>query len=94
MGIAHLLIAALDDNDVDVRVEARNALCILSRKPLGFGLPESPYQDLPGNASDKDKAAALKDWQTKVKKNWDTWYYKYRPYEERDDLSELLFQKQ
>jgi hypothetical protein len=90
--VARLLIDALDDNDVDVMVEARNALCILSRKPLGFGLPESPFEGLPESAGDKEKEAAVKAWREKLKEKWGAWYYKYRPYEERDDLSETLFQ--
>lgn len=88
---AKLLIEALDDNDVDVMVEARNALCIMSRKPLGFGLPESPFADLPASATLEQKQAAVKQWREKLKENWGKWYYKYRPYQDRDDLSEALF---
>ncbi|MCA9071359.1 MAG: hypothetical protein KDA84_20670 [Planctomycetaceae bacterium] len=88
---AKLLIDALDDNDVDVMVEARNALCILSRKPLGFGLPESPFDKLPESATPDQKQEAVKQWRKKLKDNWEKWYYKYRPYQERDDLSEALF---
>lgn len=88
---AKLLIDALDDPDVDVMVEARNALCILSRKPLGFGLPESPFDKLPESATPEQKQAAVKQWREKLKENWQNWYYKYRPYQERDDLSEALF---
>lgn len=88
---AKLLIDALDDSDVDVMVEARNALCILSRKPLGFGLPETPFEEVPESATPEQRQAAVKKWREKLKENWGKWYYKYRPYEARDDLSEALF---
>ncbi len=87
-----LLIEALDDNNVDVMVEARNALCTLSRKPLGFRLPESPYENLPASPDQKARDAAVAEWRKKLKEKWGAWYYKYRPYDERDDLSEALFQ--
>src|SRR5690606_37549515 len=38
LSLAALLIAALDDSDVDVVVEANSALCYLRRKPDGVGL--------------------------------------------------------
>ncbi len=93
MRIAKLLIAALDDQDVDVMVEAQNALCILSRKPLGFGLPQSPFEGLPESAAPQERDAAVKAWRETVKEKWVGWYYKYRPYDERDDLSEALLKK-
>lgn len=89
--IARLLIGALDDNNVDVMVEARNALCILSRKPLGFGLAPSPFDDLPEKATTEQRDARVKEWREKMKEKWGQWYYRYRPYDERDDLSEALF---
>jgi len=91
--LAKLLIDALDDNNVDVMVEARNALCILSRKPLGFNLPETPFELLPASATEEQRQAAVEEWRKKLKEKWGGWYYKYRPYEERDDLSEALFQQ-
>jgi hypothetical protein len=93
MRIAKLLISALDDNNVDVMVEAQNALCILSRKPLGFGLAESPFTGLAESATQEERDAAVSVWREKAKEKWGVWYYKYRPYDERDDLSEALFQR-
>ncbi len=88
---AKLLLEALDDNDIDVMVEARNALCIMSRKPLGFQLPESPLTGLPENATQAQKDEAVKKWRENLKAKWGAWYYKFRPYKERNDLSEALF---
>ncbi len=68
LGMAKLLIEALDDNNVDVMVEARNALCTLSRKPLGFHLPETPFEKVPASADQKAKDAAVAQWRKQLER--------------------------
>lgn len=86
--VAKPLIAALrNDNNVDVMVEARSALCVLSRRPRGFGFPVGPYDDIPEDASDEQKMAALKQWRAIVFEAWRDWYLSVRPYDERDELA-------
>lgn len=69
--LAPVLVAALKDADVDVFVEARNALRCLSRQVEDFGLKEAPL----------DAASREREWQ-----KWRDWYRSVRDYIERDDL--------
>lgn len=69
--LAPILVAALKDADVDVFVEARNALRCLSRQVEDFGLKEAPL----------DAASREREWQ-----KWRDWYRSVRAYVERDDL--------
>jgi len=86
--VAKPLIGVLNnDNNVDVLVEARSALCVLSRRPRGFGFPTGPYDQLSEQASDDEKVAALTQWRTSVFEAWRDWYLKVRPYDERDELA-------
>lgn len=71
--LAPLLIAGLRDPDVDVYVEARNALRCLSRQVEDFGSKEEPID-----------AASRQREQIK----WRDWYKNARAYDERDDLTE------
>lgn len=91
-----LLIDALQDADADVMVEARNALCAISRKPQGFGSNGHPYAGLPENADDAERSRARAEWLadagseydgTRIER-WQRWYFTVRPYDERDGLSE------
>jgi len=77
-----------EDNDIDVLVEARNALCFLSHKPTGFGYPENPIEDLPETATAAQKNAAVKKWKDKVFTKWARWYIGVRPYDSKNDLWE------
>jgi hypothetical protein len=86
---AGLLIKALKDPEVDVVVEANNALSYLSRKLNGVGVPSSPYEDLADNASEAQQAAALTRWRKDALKGWATWYLRVRPYKDRNDAFEL-----
>ena len=86
---AGLLIRALQDENADVVVEANNALSYLSRKLSGVGVAENPYEDLPEDASDAQKSAALKRWQKEALAGWAEWYLRVRPYEDRNDAFEL-----
>ena len=69
--LAPILIYGLKDPDVDVYVEARNALRCLSRQVEDFGAKEEPL-----DAATRDKELA----------KWKDWYKSIRAYDERDDL--------
>lgn len=86
--VAPLLIQGLDDPEYDVVVEARNSLCLLSRRPRGFGLPEDILQKLPENTPQAERDAALDKWHREDVRRWKEWYQSVRPYEERDRLPE------
>ncbi len=88
---ANLLINALQDNNVDVLVEAYNALCYLSRRITGVGLPSNPLEDLPANPSQAQIDAAVNRWRDEATKRWTAWYLRIRPYEEKNDLFQLSF---
>ena len=86
----------LSDNDVSVVVEARNALCTLTRKPRGIfvrgrPLPANPAESLPDAASADQKKRAIATWQRDVRENWRSWYFRFRRYRDRDDLDQLIF---
>lgn len=87
-----LLIEGLSDADVGVAIEAHNALCVLSRRPLAFGLSGDPLGDLPDGATDAQKDAAIADWRQKAITAWTDWYRRVAPYEERDGLG-LFFKR-
>ncbi|HVW02877.1 MAG TPA: HEAT repeat domain-containing protein, partial [Planctomycetaceae bacterium] len=70
---APTLIAALDDPDLDVYVEARNALRTLSRKVGEFNVEEEP-------PSKEERAAERAKWRK--------WWLSVRPYDLRDDPTE------
>lgn len=88
MNLAQHLINKLSDQDLLVMIEARNALCWISRKPLGFGFPEDPLIDLAPNASAEQKRAAIAQWHKNVVLTWGEWYLKNRPFEDRGDAFE------
>jgi hypothetical protein len=85
-----VLIASLQDSDLDVLVEARNALCTLSRKPRGFGSLNHPYAKLSEKeqADETKRSQALIDWRSKLTAQWKQWHLSVRPYDERDGLPE------
>ncbi len=83
---ATLLVAALEDPEVDVAVEARNALCYLARKPLGLGATQGPFEDLPESATAEKKAEVAAAWQKDVHARWSKWLAEKTPYDERDRL--------
>ncbi|MEX0718340.1 MAG: HEAT repeat domain-containing protein [Planctomycetaceae bacterium] len=88
--LAPLLLKGLRDQNVDVNVEAYNALCFLSRKPQGVGLPASPYDGLAADANDVERRQALERWREIALDRWTRWHYSVRPYAERDDLPEKV----
>jgi hypothetical protein len=87
--LLRLMVQALKDPDVGVRIEAHNALCALSRRPNGFeGLPNDPLEGVAEDASEQDKQAAVDRWSKAIYDKWHAWYLTVRPYDERDDLQE------
>ncbi|MFQ5730541.1 MAG: hypothetical protein ACE5KM_01170 [Planctomycetaceae bacterium] len=85
--VVTVIMKALEsDPDLGVLVEARNALCWLSRRPRGFGLPEQP--EFPDGATKAQKRDIVNRWQQDAVSRWKTWYLTVRPYDERDDLAE------
>jgi len=90
---ADLLITALEDFNVDVLVEANNSLCYLSRKIEGVGIPTFPFEDLPEDATDAQRNAALGPWKKAAMAGWKAWYIRIRPYKDRNDLFELGLSK-
>ncbi len=86
--VVPLLLAGLEDGDVDVVVESHNALCYLARKPLGLGSPLNPLEGLDEDATLEAKTAALRKWQEGALRDWKAWHFRVRPYDERNDLTE------
>lgn len=84
--VAPVLIQGLMDADFDAAVEARNALCVLSRRPRGFGLPDDLIAKLPAGASQAEKESAFEKWREEDVRRWREWYQSVRPYSERDKL--------
>ena len=82
------MLQGLRDENLDVNVEALNALRYISRKPNGFGMPIDP---LAGGAinSDEQKLLRANNWRTKAYKLWAEWYREVRPYEDGGGLDEL-----
>lgn len=87
---AKVVIGALEDSDIDVAIEARNALCWISRKPHGFGLPETPLKEIAEDATEAERRAAIDKWRSEALRKWRQWYRTVRPYDERDDLSNAV----
>jgi hypothetical protein len=81
---ASVLIKGLDDPDINVVIEANNALCWLSRRPNGFGRPSDPIADLPENASERQRRDAAQAWRTQIRRDWREWFNQVGPYSERE----------
>jgi hypothetical protein len=94
MDLGKYLIRALDDPDLGVIMEARNALCWLARKPAGFGLAEDPLAVLPPDASDQQKKDAIAAWHKSLVLAWGKWYLDNRPYDLRGDEFEARLRAQ
>ena len=93
MSLAQLLINRLSDADLGVMIEARKALCWLSRKPTGFGFAEDPTAELPATATPEQKAAVIAQWHKNVVLTWGNWYLENRPFEDRGDAFEAQLRK-
>lgn len=88
LSTARLLVEALNDSNVDVLVEARNALCWISRRPDGMGLPANPLEGLPKDADARQRQAAIEKWKKRAIARWQGWLLEVRPYNQRNDLME------
>lgn len=82
------VLRGLKDPNLDVNVEALNALRYIARKPNGFGMSVDP---LAGGriSSDEQRLIRANNWRTKAHKTWSEWYRKVRPFEEGDGWDEL-----
>lgn len=85
LSLGRHLIDALDDPDLGVVIEARNALCWLARRPNGLGEAGDPMEALAPDASDEQQAAAITTWRIDLLKRWGRWYLEHRPYSDRGD---------
>ncbi len=85
LSMGRYLIDALEDKDLGVMIEAQSSLCWLSRKFDGVGLPVNPLDELPENATETEKAAAITAWRDEARRIWGNWYLKVRPYADRGD---------
>jgi hypothetical protein len=84
LSMARHMVAALEDPDRDVLIEAHNALCWLSRRPNAFDIPPDPLAGLPPDATDEQKEQAVAKWRASALKQWGNWYLKMCSYEERN----------
>jgi hypothetical protein len=96
LSVVPLLLEGLAEDDLGVMMEARNALCTLTRKPRGIfvrgrPLAANPVDSLPDTANEDQKKRAIVLWQQQVRSNWRAWYFQFRRYSDRDDLDELIF---
>lgn len=91
---------SVDISEVAVAIEARNALCWLSRRPLGLVnridnvlSPQYPYDLLPEgvdaeNATHEQVLSATKTWLDHVVPAWKKWHLDNRLYKQRDDFED------
>ena len=84
------LLQLMTDENLDVCVEARAAMCWLARRPNGFGLEPDPRLFLEPTLSDQEKAEQIQNWRRDVETRWMDWYLRNRPYSERDDFDDPL----
>ncbi len=89
ISVAPLLIRGLTDANEEVLREASLGLCILSRKPDGCGLPVDPTDGLKEDATEDERRRHLEKWGKESNNLWQKWYFKVRPYGERDDRTLL-----
>lgn len=82
------MLKGLRDPNIDVNVQALDALRYLSRKPNGFGLTMTPFEGVE-TADDATKLKAANAWRTKAYKTWGNWYRSVRPFDESGGLDEL-----
>lgn len=83
------MLEGLKDPNVDVNVEAEMALRFISRRPNGFGNALDPLGGLTASDPESDRLRNATEWRIRSFKNWSQWYYRNRPYEDRDRLDQL-----
>lgn len=84
LSVARHMVAALEDPDRDVLIEAHNALCWLSRRPNAFDIPPDPIGSLPPDATDEQKEQAVEQWRANARQKWGMWYLNRSSYEEKN----------
>jgi hypothetical protein len=91
-----LLIASLQDPDLEVAAEIGLALCVLSRQPEGVRaaggkgdlVPKEPPE--PREQEDAESYnGRTQAWRAAATTAWREWYLQVRPYDERDDRQEV-----
>ncbi len=103
--MAPKLIEALSDPDINVAADASLALFVLSRQPQGvlkgdMGTervapepPDAAEYDLDGEKLPADQVeaaqAAVARWRRDSRQSWMRWYLLNRPYDERDDRTQI-----
>jgi hypothetical protein len=85
LSLARFAILGLDDPDRGVMTESHLALCWTARKPRAFQLALDPLAELPADASEDQKSAAVETWRRQALRLWGEWYLRNRPYEDRGD---------
>lgn len=83
------MLEGLKDANVDVNVEAEMALRFISRRPNGFGMSLDPLGGLTAADPEEKRLSNATEWRIRSFRNWSQWYYRNRPYEERDRLDQL-----
>jgi len=89
LSLAGMMVELLQDDDIDVLVEARNALCWISRRPRGVGMPGNPLSGLPEDADAQRRQTAVRRWKAEAIARWQAWLLEIRPYDQRNDLMEV-----
>lgn len=89
-----LLLDGLRDSSVDVNIEAIQALRFIARKPHGFGETLAPFASLGTeveirSASPEERLRLATPWREKALRDWSSWYFSVRAFEERGGLDEL-----
>lgn len=89
-----LMLDGIRDNSVEVNVEAIQALRFIARKPKGFGETLAPFESLGNdeqinNAPPEERLRLATPWREKALKDWSSWYFSVRPFEDRGGLDEL-----
>ena len=78
----------------DVNIEAIQALRFIARRPQGFGETLAPFaslgtEDQIKSASPEERLRLATPWREKALKDWSSWYFGVRPFEDRGGLDEL-----
>jgi hypothetical protein len=85
LSLARFAVLGLDDPDRGVMTESHLALCWTARKPRAFQLALDPLAELPADASEDQKSAAVETWRRQALRLWGEWYLRNRPYADRGD---------
>jgi len=89
-----LMLDGIRDNSVDVNIEAIQALRFIARRPQGFGETLAPFaslgtEDQINSAAPEERLRVATPWREKALKDWSSWYFSVRAFEDRGGLDEL-----